>query len=438
MSGLATASARWLARASAAAARLGAGEAPAAGALRRAGLEAFGALGLPGTKLEEWRYTNLAPLAALDWQLPSERVHPIERETLEALASPVFACGLLVFANGRFVPELSTLRSPEVEVTSLAAARRSGDARALPRVGTLVDVKLHPFAALAAACLDDGVCIRLPAGAKLEQPLHIVFLSLDEGAPVASHPRVWIEAGRGSVAVVVQDHVSLGGGPAFTNAVTELHVGPGAQLTHVLLQRESTASFHVSNTTAQLERDARLATHAISLGGRLVRNDLLLLLAGEGAEAVLNGLFLCTGERLVDNHTFVDHAVPRCTSRQLYKGVLAGRSRGVFRGRVLVRPDAQHSDAKQSNPNLLLGDGAEIDAKPQLEIRADDVKCSHGSAIGRVDENALFYLRARGIDEAAGRALLVRGFAAEVLAALPEPALAEALADTFAELLEKP
>jgi Fe-S cluster assembly protein SufD len=237
---------------------------------------------------------------------------------------------------------------------------------------------------------------------------------------------------------VVQDHVSLGGGAALTNAVTELHVGPGAHLEHVLLQREGGAAFHVSNTAAQLERDARLATHVVSLGGRLVRNDLTVTLAGEGAEARLSGLFLVGGERLVDNHTFVDHAVPHGTSRQLYKGVLGGRSRGVFRGRVLVRPDAQHTDAKQSNPNLLLSDGAEIDGKPQLEIHADDVKCSHGSAIGRVDESALFYLRARGIDEAAARALLVRGFAAEVLAALPEPSLAEALGDAFAALLEAP
>jgi Fe-S cluster assembly protein SufD len=235
---------------------------------------------------------------------------------------------------------------------------------------------------------------------------------------------------------VVQDHVSLGAAPAFTNAVTELHVGPGAQLEYVLLQREGDAAFHVSSCAALLERDARLATHAVTLGGRLVRNDLCVTLAGEGAEAVLNGLFLGSGERLVDNHSLVDHAVPRGTSRQLYKGVLADRSRGVFRGRVLVRPGAQHTDARQSNPNLLLSEGAEIDSKPQLEIFADDVKCSHGSAIGQSDENALFYLRARGLDEGAARALLVRGFAAEVLGALPEPALAEALGDAFAVLLE--
>jgi Fe-S cluster assembly protein SufD len=439
MSALAPASERWRSLAAEAGERLGAEDAPAVAALRRAGLEAFAAAGLPNTRLEEWRYTSLAELAAQDWRLPGAAPSRATRDAVETLASPVFACGLLVFANGRFVPGLSTLRSPDIEVTSLAEARRPGAGRSLAKLGALVDAKQHPLAALATALLDDGAVIRVPAGTRLRQPLHLVFLSESEGAvPLAVQPRVLVEAGRGSQAVIVQDHISLGSGPAFTNAVTELHVGPGAHLEHVLLQRESAGTFHAANLAAQLERDGRLGAHVVTLGGRLVRNDLAVTLAGEGAEARLQGLFLCTGERLVDNHTFVDHAVPHGTSRQLYKGVLAGSSRGVFRGRVLVRPGAQKTDARQSNPNLLLSDAAEIDGKPQLEIHADDVKCSHGSAIGRVDENALFYLRARGIDIAAARALLVRGFAAEVLAALPEPALADALGDAFAALLEAP
>jgi Fe-S cluster assembly protein SufD len=438
MSTLTAASERWSGLAAEAGATLGAGESAALAALRRAGREAFTAAGLPSTRLEEWRYTSLGELAAHEWELPGDGRSAATRDAVEALASPVFACGLLVFANGRLVPGLGALRSPEVEVTSLAEARRRGEGRAPAKLGALVDAKQHPLAALATALLDDGAVIRLPAGARLAQPLHLVFVSEAGGPPLAAQPRVLVEAGRGSQAVIVQDHISLGGGPAFTNAVAELHVGPGARLEHVLLQRESAETFHASYTAAQLERDAHLGTHVVTLGGRLVRNDLQVVLAGEGAEARLSGLFLCAGERLVDNHTFVDHAVPHGTSRQLYKGVLAGRSRGVFRGRVLVRPGAQQTDAKQSNPNLLLSDGAEIDGKPQLEIHADDVKCSHGSAIGRVDDDALFYLRARGIDVAAARALLVRGFAAEVLAALPEPALADALGDAFAELLEAP
>jgi Fe-S cluster assembly protein SufD len=454
MKALAAASERWLALCDEAGSTLGANELAPAAKLRRAGREAFAAQGLPATSLEEWRYTNVAELAAIGWRLPAERTPEISRDAIEALASPVFACGLLVFAEGRLVPDLSALRVPEIELLPLAAARtgsarlrlaardaasgpgRGGSPLLLSRVGSLVDAKKHPFAALATALLDDGILLRLPAGARLEQPLHLVFLSLGGEAKAAAHPRVFVEAGRGSRAVVVQDHVSLGAAPAFTNAVAELHVGPGASLEYVLLQRESDAAFHVSHCAALLERDARLATHTITLGGGFVRNDLVVTLAGEGAEAVLNGLFLGAGERLVDNHTWVDHAVPHGTSRELYKGVLTDRSRGVFRGRVLVRPGAQRTDARQSNPNLLLSEGAEIDSKPQLEIHADDVKCSHGSAIGQSDENALFYLRTRGIDEAAARALLVQGFAAEVLAALPEPALAEALGDFFGARLE--
>jgi Fe-S cluster assembly protein SufD len=423
---------RWLARCAEAAATLGSGEHPRAVALRAAGREAFAAAGLPTTRDEEWRYTNPSDLLAVDWQPSTPTVPEISRDAVEEVASPVFACGLLVFADGHLLPALSTLRAPGVELTSLAEARRGGE---LGRVGSLVDAKRHPFAALATALLDDGVAIRLPAGTRLEQPIHLVFLSTGAETPRVSHPRVVVEAGRSSHAVVVQDHVSLGSGPAFTNAVSELRVGEDAELGFVTLQRESDATFHVSSCAAEVERNARLHSHVVTLGGRFVRNDLAVRLAGEGAEATLGGLFLANHERLVDNHGLVDHAVPRGTSHQLYKGVLADRGRGVFRGRVLVRPDAQHTDARQSNPNLLLSDGAEIDSKPQLEIHADDVKCSHGSAIGRVDEDALFYLQARGIDAAKARTLLVRGFAAEVLRALPEPALADALGDAFAERL---
>jgi len=338
---------------------------------------------------------------------------------------------MLFFADGRLVPSLSTLRVPELEVTPLAEARRS---QGLGKLGALIDAKLHPFAALATALLDDGVAIHVPANVRLEQPVHLIFASSGEGTR-ASQPRVLVEVGRGSQAVIVQDHVSLAPGPAFTNAVCELHLGEGAALDHVTIQRESDGTVHVSCCVAALERDARLRSHVVTLGGRLVRNDLEVRLTGPGAEATLHGLFLANGERLVDNHGLVDHAVPDGTSRQLYKGVLGDHGRGVFRGRVLVRPDAQRTDARQSNPNLLLTDGAEIDSKPQLEIHADDVKCSHGSAIGRVDPDALFYLQARGIDAAEARTLLVRGFAAEILRALPEPALADALADDFSERL---
>jgi Fe-S cluster assembly protein SufD len=224
----------------------------------------------------------------------------------------------------------------------------------------------------------------------------------------------------GSRATLVLDHApSQGSGCGLTNLVGEIDVGANASLDLVVIQREGDESFHVSNLAARVGRDGRFTAHTVSVGGALVRNDLEVLLAEEGAECELRGLFLGSGSRLVDNHTAVDHAVPHCTSRELYKGVLSGRSKGVFRGRVVVRPDAQKTDATQSNPNLLLGDRAEIDTKPQLEIYADDVKCSHGATVGQLDEDALFYLRSRGIGQDDARELLVRAFANEIIEALP-------------------
>jgi Fe-S cluster assembly protein SufD len=221
----------------------------------------------------------------------------------------------------------------------------------------------------------------------------------------------------------------------MTNAVTELHVGEGAAVDYVLIQREPDYRFHVGRLAASLERGARLSAHTLSLGGALVRNDAGVLLAGEGAECRLDGLYAAGGTQLVDNHTTVDHAVPHCTSRESYKGILGGRARGVFRGRIHVRPDAQKTSAQQSNANLLLDAGAEVDSKPQLEIYADDVRCSHGSSVGQLDANALFYLRSRGLDAEAARALLTRAFAGEILRALPIPALADALDEVLQQKL---
>jgi Fe-S cluster assembly protein SufD len=296
----------------------------------------------------------------------------------------------------------------------------------------MASLKEHPFAALNTAFLDDGAALHVPPGATALPPAHVVFLASREAV---QHPRVLVVAGAESRVALIQDFVTLGAAPGFTNAVTEVVAGPGSRVDLVLVQREGAASFHVSNLQVRQERDSRVAVHTLTLGGSLVRNDAVLVLADEGAELDLRGLFLGGGSQLVDNHTLVDHAMPHGTSRALYKGILGGRARGVFRGRVVVRPDAQRTDALQSNPNLLLSDGARIESQPQLEIYADDVRCNHGSSIGRLDSDALFYLRARGIDEPAAREILTRGFAAEILSALPVPALGEALAELLGERL---
>lgn len=391
--------------------------------LRRRGAETFAAEGLPHTKLEEWRYTSLSGLAKLHLELPEPRRASVSHADVEALASPVFACSLHVFADGFYDPKLSALGA---HVESLASL---GEAPA--ELGALVDEKRHPLAALNTALLGDGAVLRVPRGVHIEEPIHVVFA----GTGAVQCPRLLVVAEDGSRVQVIQDHVSPAGGAGFTNAVTEIHVGADARVDLVTVQRESDAAFHVSNTAGRVDRDGHFESHVLTLGGRLVRNDLSLALAGEGSEATLNGLFVGSDERLVDNHSLIDHAVPHGTSRQLYKGILGGTSRGVFRGRVVVRPDAQRTNAEQSNPNLLLSAGAEIDTKPQLEIHADDVKCSHGSSIGQLDEDALFYLRSRAIDAGAARDLLTRGFAHEVLDALPVEALRDGLANALEQTL---
>ncbi len=393
-------------------------------ALRTPGREAFRALGLPTTKWEEWRYTSLSPLAAEEWK-PAPAEASVARETLEAAATPLFACGLEVFVDGRHHAELDgTPVTAEVHALSDAAAPAA--------LGTLADAKEHPFVALNGALSQDGAHVRFTG--EDAHAVHLVFAEVTHG--VASHPRVLIEATPGSRGTVIVDHVSIGPAMHYANAVVEAAVGENASVDVVIVQRTHERSFHTGHVAGRVERGGRLRTHTITLGGRLVRNDLSVLLAGEGAECTMNGLYLGSGEQLLDNHTWVDHAVPHTRSDELYKGVLGGGSRGVFRGRVIVRPDAQKTDAQQSNPNLLLGDGAEIDTKPQLEIYADDVKCSHGSAIGRLDPEAIFYLQSRGIAQDEAKLLLTRGFAAEVLGALPEAALGEALGALFRQRLD--
>jgi len=287
--------------------------------------------------------------------------------------------------------------------------------------------------ALGTACLDDGACLIVPRTTQVAQPIHVVQIASGAESDRVCHPRMLLVAEPGSRVTLIQDFVSLSGARGFSNAVAEVTVGQGAAVDLVLLQRENAATFHVSNLEVRIGRDARFAAHTLTLGGGFVRNDLNAVLEDEGASLRLDGLTVAGGKQLVDNHTVVDHAMPHGESRQRYKGVLGGRARGVFRGRVVVRPGAQKTNAEQRAASILLAEGAEIDAKPQLEIWADDVKCSHGATIGRLDEDALFYLRSRGIGQAAARDLLVQGFAAEVLASLPSPALAEGLSELLRE-----
>ncbi len=382
--------------------------------LREDAFVRFSEAGFPSTRDEDWRFTNLAPLVRTDFQRASESQRLPDAARIAALEIPKAACQL-VFINGRFAPELSRKENVPagIRVRSLASQIGHNPEALEPHLGGYLDTGRDPFAALNTAFLEDGAYIHIRKGAVIEAPISLLYISLGDGAPVMSHPRNLIVAEESSQATIVEDYVSLDGAIAFCNAATELAVGDGAVVSHYRLERESAAAFHISTLRVQQGAAANVSSHSILLGGALVRNNVNPVLAGDGAECLINGLFIGAGHQHLDNYMLVEHRRPHCGSRQFYNGILDDQAHGVFHGRIIVRREAQKTDAKQTNRNLLLSDGAQIDTKPQLEIFADDVKCTHGATIGQIEENALFYLRSRGLDEAVARRLLLLAFASE-------------------------
>ena len=389
--------------------------------LRADAVSRFQALGFPTTRDEEWRFTSVAPIAERAFTLAPAA----DRESANVAPSSMAgnASAEIVFVNGRYVPALSTVdKLPAgVVVESLAAAvaRRATDLE--PNLAQLARFEQRAFTALNTAFLADGAFIQVSPRVVLQAPIHVLFLSTpvaDESTPM-SHPRVCVLLGAGSQASVVERYAGTEGTTYLTNAVTELVLGENALLQHYKLQEESACAYHVGAIHVRAERSATCASHSIAFGGALVRNDVVAVLDGEGAECTLNGLYVADGQRLVDNHTTIDHARAHCGSREVYKGVLADRARGVFNGKIIVRADAQKTDAKQTNRALLLSEDAQINTKPQLEIFANDVKCTHGAAVGQLDDEAVFYLRSRGLSEADARRLLIHAFAAELLNLIP-------------------
>ena len=382
--------------------------------------------GFPTTKDEDWRFTNVAKLAQTPFQVADPVIRVFDPGQLDSI--PGAACRL-VFVNGRFAPQLSQLGSLPVgvEVGSLRSALARvrdpftrvqnpyHDSILESHLGRYLDVKRDAFCALNTALFEDGLYVHIPRRVVLRAPIHALFVSTPGGAPAMAHTRNLIFAEAESQASIVEDYVSFGDGPFFSNAATEVVAGEDAVLAHYLLEREGLEAYNVSTLRLEQARSANLSSHSVLLGGGLVRNNVHPVLAGEGAECLINGLFFGKDRQHVDNYMLVEHASPHCNSRQFYNGILDGRAHGVFHGRIIVHQDAQKTDAKQTNRNLLLSDDAQIDTKPQLEIYADDVKCTHGATIGQVEENALFYLRSRGIDEASARRLLLFAFASQCL-----------------------
>ena len=405
--------------------------------LRNAGLEAFSRLGFPTRKLEAWKYTDLSPLTKLEFRLP--QAADVNEELVASLLPASSDGGLrMVFADGCYLPHLSSTGSSGITLATLAEAVFDDPKTVRETLGQSINLDQEAFSALNTAFLGDGVFLRIHASAEISTPIHCVFVSTGTQQASASHPRILIVAEAASQARVIETYLGPdGASPYFCNTTTEVFLAENAALDHCRVQRESTSAYHVSSLVAQQSRYSRFASRVVSLGAAISRSDTTALLKEEGAECVFDGLYVVAGDQHVDHHTSIDHIAPRCSSHELYKGTLDGRSSGVFNGRVFVREDAQKSDAQQMNNNLLLSDTASIDTKPQLEIFADDVKCSHGATVGQLDDDAVFYLRSRGISVEDARALLTYGFANEVIQRLPDEALREELEALLASQLHR-
>jgi Fe-S cluster assembly protein SufD len=394
----------------------GGGEGPAwLPPLRRAAMDQFTRVGFPSPRDEEWRFTPVSPIAQAEFQpaVPAA----VDRAALIPYLFGHAEWPQLVFVNGKFAPELSLVPSlpAGTRIESLAAALQASPALVEPHLSRYARPEATAFTALNTALMRDGAFVHVPAGVALALPIHLLFVTTADSAG-AAHPRNLIVVERGARASVVESYVGLGGTAAyFTNAVTEVFSGEDAWTEHTRLQREGDRAYHVGLTQVVQARGSHYRSFTLAMGGAISRHNLHVQLNAPGIETLMYGLYLALGEQVVDNHTAIFHDHPNCNSWEVYKGVLEDRARAVFNGKVFVKPEAQKTDAKQTNRNLLLSPEAKVDTKPQLEIFADDVKCTHGATVGFLDPAAQFYLRSRGIPGDAARRLLTYAFAAEVV-----------------------
>jgi Fe-S cluster assembly protein SufD len=398
--------------------------------LRGEALERANALTVPTVRDEAWRFTDLAPMYRLAFH-PAGAAE-LRSEDLARFVAPEAAVRM-VFVDGRFAPALSSLPVAEQPILALPLAAGIAHHGELVRahLGHLADFQQDAFVALNTAYLQDGALVVATRGASTPAPVHLLYVSTQKD--VATHPRVLVVAESDSELTLVEDHVALHDGAYCVNAVAELSLAPNARVRHVKLQRESKAAFHLATCAVRLERDARYRSNNIAFGGRISRHNVNVVQAGTGVECELDGLALIGGRQLADTHSFIDHALPHGTSRQLHKCIAGGGAHAVFNGRVLVREGAQQTDSGQESRNLLLSDKAHVDTKPQLEIFADDVKCSHGATVGQLEADEVFYLRSRGLSDSAARNLLTYAFAADIVNRIPLPSLAAQLRATVLE-----
>ena len=387
--------------------------------LRLSAITRFEELGFPDTKNEDWHFTSVAPIAEREF---APLTADSGRVSAEQLAPFSFGAGdwhTLVFVNGRFDAGLSRTAGLPDGVSVLPLARAYDELPLLveQHMGRIASMDAHTFTALNTAFINDGAVVHVRQDVEVARPIHLLFVSDAQAVNGVAQPRNLIVLDRFAKATVIESYVTVarGAGAYFTNAVTEATIGDGATLTHLKLQRESAQAFHVGTLDVRQARDSHLVSFSFATGAALSRTNVYTELRGDGCGATLNGLYLGDDEQHIDHQTRIEHVAPNCYSRELYKGILDGASHGVFNGKVYVHPAAQKTDGKQTNNTLLLSERAKIDTKPQLEIFADDVKCTHGATVGRLDETSLFYMKSRGLNARTARELLTYAFAADVL-----------------------
>jgi Fe-S cluster assembly protein SufD len=383
--------------------------------VRKEAIAFFSSLNFPTTHDEDWRFTNITSLLKYNF-LPSGKINLKQKQIKKFLFKQI-SNNNLVFVNGHFVPELSKINNlPDgLNVGSIAGEIKNGSAIIEEHFGKYANYKTQIFTALSTAFTQDGAFIYVPDNIIVDEPINILFITAAGEEKILSQPRNLFVAGKNSQLTIIERYAALDNGIYFTNVVSEIVTGEHSSINHIKIQEESLNAFHVSRTEVDQEKDSNFISYSISLGGEISRYDLNSKFNGEGGECSLNGLYLLTGSQLYDTHSLIDHAKPHCTSHEHYKGIIDDTSRGVFNGKVIVRKDAQKTIAFQANNNIILSDGALVNTKPQLEIFADDVKCSHGATVGQLDQDSLFYLRSRGIGVEKARDILIHAFGSDVI-----------------------
>ncbi|HWB54349.1 MAG TPA: Fe-S cluster assembly protein SufD, partial [Tepidisphaeraceae bacterium] len=401
--------------------------------LRDRGRERFDLVGFPKGTEEEWRFTNITPIIKTEFK-PAKASASAGANIRDAFTFGKGCAAELVIVDGKFMPELSRIRPMlhGIVISGLAEAIAANHPALQKHLGKYVDLQVHSLAALNTAMIEDGAFVYIPRSASVDGPIHLLFVSTKSNDPTVWHGRNLIAVDENADVQIVESYVGLDG-TYWTNAVTEIVAAKDSRIDHCKLQQESRQSYHTANMHVELGAGAQFVSHSATLGGKLTRNDLTVRLAGQRADATLNGLVVLSGDQHCDNHTLLDHAAPNCPSHELYKHVLADQSSGVFKGKIFVHQIAQKTDSKQTSKSLLLSDDATMNSQPALEIYADDVKCTHGSTTGPVDEDMVFYLRTRGVGLDAARHLLTYAFAADITRRIRVEPVRRRLEDFMAE-----